>query len=1648
MNIVRIIRLACLSASLAPSLVAAQTNNLAGIIGAPTDATQYEIPGVGFVNLNNGNLHIEMPLSSIKDRDGKTYGKVLVYDSSGYQTVQVPAPNGSNPSNTFYAWAAFPIAHTPYINDWNSGLRVNTLPSYSGNVMWTSKYIQSGTTCGGSGGNTYSSFQYIDGHGTVHPFSTSATTGDSTLFSCGYPSGVQAGATDGSGYWLVVTNQTSATVYDVHGNIVSGAVKDTNGNLLSGDGLGRSIGLYPPFWSATYKTIYVWTKFNFGGQEIGFSPSGGQGTTTGAISVSVLSTLTNPDGYQYIFDYDDAGAPQGPNGTFLSTQQGHYGELIGITLPTGGHITIQNVVQSNFNVPVAIHSIQTPDGTWNFSYGAGPTTTVTAPPDSKTGLQSQTTCACSFYSTGTKTVSTYSGSATGTPLRTIQIQYSAIGHPSVITTTLDGVFSSKVAYTYPDTCTPRISSKKEYDSAGNILRETHVSFYTSAADNTGLCTYGSPTFTDSYLQNGHHIVDISSDVEVYDIGGAGGSNPPFAQTNYTYDATTLYSTSSYASGNSVLGLTDGSGHSLHDDANFGTSMAKRGNLTGISQMVSQGTFITTQTNYYNILGELVRTVDGNGNPTTYDYTDHWNPHTTACITSPSFAYPTTITNAVGQAATSTYNSCDGSVASVTDPNGAQWSYTYDRMQRVETTSSPGGFSSSNYSFGGSLPFTASTDTSTSAGARTDAIYYDSLGRESTYLQNNFQIEVLKQYDSLGRLASVSNPFYGGQQTYGVTKYYFDALGRNTSQIDSDGVSAQTWMYYGNLSTFADESGNQWQYTTDALGRLGSVLEPNGTSRSPSMDTDYTYNPLDNLVQIDQWGGAKSSGPNHQRKFSYDRMSRLTQSFNPETGWTCNGTTPSNAAANGTNCTPAYDSSGNLTAKTDARGVKTAYSYDGLNRVNQKTYSDGTPTAKFGYDGKDVNGASLGVTNAKGRLSQSASGSYSSTYSYDPVGRVLNKTACIPGDCAGHVSIAATYDNVGNVQTLTSGLTTHPITWTYAYDTLSRLQTITAGTSVDSMTKLFDATSLNSYGPEGLENASLGFNSTTNQPLVTLQHRVDARLRSIFSGYYNTSGAAIYTYCMPGSLNANCSGTGDPYYANGNLSKVIDSVNGTWNYGYDTLNRLVTGTASSGSNSGKTACWTYDSFGNRTSESLSTTACNNNPPLTSWASYTTSNTNRMDSTSTNSAQASGYDGAGNENFDGVNHYLYDAEGRICAFYNYLAGPTATITYMYDAEGNRIGKGTNSIFACSGGTTTAGIVVGLDGKQLTEITGSGAWDHSNVFADGQLLATYKSSHLYFSLNDWLGTRRAEVSSSCATTTYGNLPFGNALTTTGGCPYATEQHFTGKERDSNSGNDYFGARYLTSGFGRFLSPDPSELFFAVQANPQTLNLYNYVQNNPLRNVDRDGRRCVWDDGSFDSEDDKQTSKKGDCEAAGGEYFRPGTYSPGTDWASVDSDGTLTLHERSHAVPESTYQPGTIAAGFSFATSSLSGWVLDQLKTPVNYGYNPQPHRFFSTWYCGRGGAGPSNGASGVLNSRCAMHDSCFDNLDISAASNAPGGPPMSNDQKKGAKVCNQSLYNAARANSSETGADALRWWLVEGSHPPFGASLIAPGTEAKQW
>jgi RHS repeat-associated protein len=239
----------------------------------------------------------------------------------------------------------------------------------------------------------------------------------------------------------------------------------------------------------------------------------------------------------------------------------------------------------------------------------------------------------------------------------------------------------------------------------------------------------------------------------------------------------------------------------------------------------------------------------------------------------------------------------------------------------------------------------------------------------------------------------------------------------------------------------------------------------------------------------------------------------------------------------------------------------------------------------------------------------------------------------------------------------------------------------------------------------------------------------------------------------------------------------------------------------------------------------------------------------------------YDLAGNVINDGVNKYVYDLDGRICAVENILAG-TAT-QYVYDAEGRRVGKGTINTWpaagaTCAAPTTANGFTLtnqylrGVSGDQDTELDGSLALQHTNIYAGAGVMASYWNSgtdaapafKLSYIYNDWLGTKRRQESSAGLTeSSWKSDPFGDYMTPAIGAvnSEANEMHLTGKERDKESGNDYFGARYYASPMGRFMSPDWSAkeepVPYAKLGNPQTLNLYAFVGNNPISHVDVDG-------------------------------------------------------------------------------------------------------------------------------------------------------------------------------------------------------------------
>lgn len=641
-----------------------------------------------------------------------------------------------------------------------------------------------------------------------------------------------------------------------------------------------------------------------------------------------------------------------------------------------------------------------------------------------------------------------------------------------------------------------------------------------------------------------------------------------------------------------------------------------------------------------------------------------------------------------------------------------------------------------------------------------------------------------------------------------------------------------------------------------MGRLASVCEVSGftvlgsgaTPGACGLDigangflTTYTYDALSNLTSVSQGGYLP-------RSFTYDSLSRLECADNPEVQNISCWQSPSVPFDTGS-YTPGtirygYDANSNVTSKiapmpnqttvSAAKTVTATMTYDALNRLLTKSYANNdntantTPAVTFNYDQTSALGVS-GLLNTIGRSSSSVvSGSQAGeVFSYDQLGRVKNNSQCTPQNCGASAvfPVAYTYDLLGDALTATNGT---GVTLTYAaYNRALRIMGMNSSLSDSNHPgTLYSVQHYNAAGSVTL--ASVG-NSGGN---VSETRTYDGRLR--LTGITDSS---VYSISIPSSGG---------YAPDSDILQAVDSANTTWSYSYDEMNRLCNAnhsatfpTCHQGS---PTIAYGYDRFGNmwQGDGGLSISFSGNN--------------NRID------GLASHYDAAGNLLYDGATTYAYDSESRIISAVN----GSGTSSYLYDANGRRIRK-----------TTPAGETVDflydLSGHEISQITSAGAWTRGEIYAGGRHLGTYSggtSGTTTFTFSDWLGTERARSSPGATTAceTITSLPFGDALTTNGSCGDPSPMHFTGKERDNESGLDNFGARYDSSQYGRFMTPDKfpvaltrqsnSRMFDSLLSEPQNWNEYSYAHNNPILKTDIGGLLTVIIPGTHWSKKDWNTN------------------------------------------------------------------------------------------------------------------------------------------------------------------------------------------------
>ena len=201
----------------------------------------------------------------------------------------------------------------------------------------------------------------------------------------------------------------------------------------------------------------------------------------------------------------------------------------------------------------------------------------------------------------------------------------------------------------------------------------------------------------------------------------------------------------------------------------------------------------------------------------------------------------------------------------------------------------------------------------------------------------------------------------------------------------------------------------------------------------------------------------------------------------------------------------------------------------------------------------------------------------------------------------------------------------------------------------------------------------------------------------------------------------------------------------------------------------------------------------------------------------------YDDAGNQTLYTPWSLTYDAENRLLSA---TSASNGNAWFTYDGEGRRIKK----VTATPDLETTLYV-----------------YD-----AAGHLIAEYSTrpsaAGTAYVFSDLLGTSRAITDQDGSIVECSDYsPYGRLLQTPSrslSChqpPSRASQQFTGRERDRETGLDWFGTRYLSAAEGRFTSPDSVLAKSTWLSEPQRWNRYEYALNNPLRFVDPDGKDAI---------------------------------------------------------------------------------------------------------------------------------------------------------------------------------------------------------------
>ncbi|MCX6047961.1 MAG: FG-GAP-like repeat-containing protein [Chloroflexi bacterium] len=850
-----------------------------------------------------------------------------------------------------------------------------------------------------------------------------------------------------------------------------------------------------------------------------------------------------------------------------------------------------------------------------------------------------------------------------------------------------------------------------------------------------------------------------------------------------------------------------------------TGQLTRGDLTRQEESLGSngaGRFIPTQRQQFDAFGNAIGIMDANGKVITVEYDALM--HTFPVVERMHLDDGKALVFAAS------YHYGFGKVSAATDYNGHAITYAYDTFGRLSKIVQPGDSLAQptqqfRYEIGSprSAIISEQREQSGTDQVYTTVTYFDGLGRK---LQTRSEAEA-------GQVVVTGASIFNARQTVGVEylPYYDSDLAYKAPGATLPHIT----QYYDPLARIERRQQPDGAFTRVVYQPLRQLLydEEDNNPSSPHYDTPRTlsFDGLERLIAVEEVNRVNNGVERYVTHYEYDRLNRLlkivdaqghvkTQTFDA-LGRKLSITDPDRGPAFFT-----YDDKGNVIETVDAKGQHIRYTYDPANRILTQNYvaseGDVTPEVRYHYDA-DLALDYADAQNTQGRLAwveDEAGGEY---LSYDARGDITGRVRRITQPNRGEqidFAMRMAYDAMQRLVKFTypDGVVQH-----FAYNEQSYLEAAPGYVNNIDYMPLGKRTRI-----ETADGASTAYDYDTRQRLATL--RTVGQQNAVYQDWrYQLDGV-------------------------GNILRIDDlradktiSDDASERFTYDSLNRLTTAQYADGNS----ITYGYDPVGNLVRK-------NSSLPEENLGDFQVGQTAGPHALTQVSGDAWRYDANGSLIERGPAGrgfaYTWDAHNRLREV-NGAAGLHQLNSYNYADQ--RMVKVVDN-----GGQTE----VALYPDRSFEVRDNEVVKY--IFANDERIAEVRTpfdknrlirglqgdvtpqtdnpaqTKTLFYHGDHLGSATVLVDPTGQVVerqTY--QPFGESRAPSSA--QVADYSYTGNELDEGIGLYYYGARYYDPSVGRFISVDP--LYFEQPekdlADPQALNLYSYVRNNPMRNIDPTG-------------------------------------------------------------------------------------------------------------------------------------------------------------------------------------------------------------------